>query len=250
MAVITGASAGIGEAIAWSLAKAGYDLALLARRVERLEALRDQILEGTSGVEVYVVKCDVRRRREVELIATQDWADRVAVVVNNAGLAKGVQKIQDGDPSDWEQMLETNVAGLLYTTRAFLPGMIKRKSGHIINLGSVAGRWVYPGGAVYCATKFAVRALSEGLRMDLMGTPIRVTNVEPGMVESEFSLVRLENAEKAKQVYKGMRPLTPQDIAETVRWCLDRPQHVNIQEIVIYPTDQAAISMVHRSEGF
>ncbi|MGE0527317.1 MAG: SDR family NAD(P)-dependent oxidoreductase, partial [Bdellovibrionales bacterium] len=134
----------------------------------------------------------------------------------------------------------------LYLTRKVLPGMIESGRGHIVNLGSVAGRWVYPGGGVYCATKFAVRALSEGLRMDLLGTPIRVTNIEPGMVETEFSQVRFGSKEKAEAVYRGMRPLYPQDIAETILWCLTRPPHVNVQELVLFPTDQAAVHLVHR----
>jgi 3-hydroxy acid dehydrogenase/malonic semialdehyde reductase len=143
-------------------------------------------------------------------------------------------------------MFDTNVKGMLYLTRAILPYMIKKKNGHIINLGSVAGHTVYPGGAVYCASKFAVRALSEGLRMDLAGTNIRVSNIEPGMVNTEFSKVRLGDQAKADQVYAGMTPLSPQDIAETILWCLQRPAHVNIQELIIYPTDQAAVGQVTR----
>jgi NADP-dependent 3-hydroxy acid dehydrogenase YdfG len=168
------------------------------------------------------------------------------VLVNNAGLAKGTEKIQDGQTHDWDVMIDTNVKGLLYLTRACVP-LFNATSATIVNLGSVAGRWLYVGGAVYCATKFAVRALSEGFRMDLAGTGIRVCNIEPGMVESEFSIVRFEDEAKAKAVYAGMKPLTPQDIAETIAWTISRPKHVNIQELVIFPTDQAAVGQVSRN---
>lgn len=155
--------------------------------------------------------------------------------------------MQDARIADWDEMFDVNVKGLLSLTRGLLPFMIRNKSGHIVNLGSVAGRWTYPGGAVYCATKFAVRALSEGLRMDLVGTGIRVTNIEPGMVNTEFSKVRFGDQAAADKVYAGMTPLSAQDVAESILWCVQRPAHVNIQEIVIYPTDQAAIGLVHRS---
>jgi NADP-dependent 3-hydroxy acid dehydrogenase YdfG len=154
--------------------------------------------------------------------------------------------MQDADVNDWEEMIDTNIKGLLYMTRGVVGFMITKKSGHIVNLGSVAGRWTYPGGGVYCATKFAVRALSEGLRLDLIGTPIRVTNIEPGMVQTEFSLVRLGDQRKADQVYDKMTPLSAQDLAETILWCVQRPAHVNIQELVIFPTDQAGVGFVNR----
>jgi NADP-dependent 3-hydroxy acid dehydrogenase YdfG len=168
------------------------------------------------------------------------------VLINNAGLAKGTDKLMDGKPADWDAMIDTNVKGLLYMTRAVLPFMMSAQRGHIVNIGSIAGKWVYPGGAVYCASKFAVRAINEGLRMDLLGTPLRVTNIEPGMVETEFSEVRLQSAERAKSVYAGMTPLSAADIAESIFWCAQLPAHVNISELVIMPTDQAAIQMVHR----
>lgn len=242
-AFITGATAGIGEATARRLAGEGYALILNGRRLDRLEKLQAELPTETS-----LAPFDVRDRRAVEHFATnqKELLKKVDVLVNNAGLAKGTEKLQDGDPLDWEIMIDTNVKGLLYLTRAILPHMLERKSGHIVNLGSVAGRWVYPGGAVYCATKFAVRALSEGLRMDLLGTPIRVTNIEPGMAETEFSVVRLGSKEQADRVYQGMRPLTAEDLAETLSWVISRPAHVNIQELVIYPTDQAAVGLVSR----
>ncbi len=196
-----------------------------------------------------IIVCDVRDSLAVEQ-KMKDYKTQLSginVLINNAGLAKGTTTFQDSNPSDWNEMLDTNVVGVLNMTRLVLPFLIANQSGHIVNLGSVAGRYVYPGGAVYCATKFAVRALSEGLRMDLSGTGIRVTNIEPGMVETEFSIVRMGGDKtKADEVYKGMNPLTAHDIAETVCWCLERPAHVNIQELVIFPTDQAAIRQVHR----
>lgn len=246
-ALITGASAGIGTATAELLAGRGVDLILVARRGERLNALKRR-LESSFKVHVEAVTLDVRHGEQIVEFAdrNRELLSRLDVVVNNAGLAKGVEKVMDANTHDWDVMIDTNIKGLLYVTRAVLPDLMKQPSAHIVNIGSVAGRWVYPGGAVYCASKFAVRALSEGLRMDLQGTNVRVSNIEPGMVETEFSEVRLGDRERAKSVYKGMRPLSAQDIAETVLWCLERPAHVNIQEVVIFPTDQAAISQVHR----
>lgn len=249
-ALITGASAGIGLACAELLAEQGLDLVLLARRHERLEKIRRD-LQARFKVDVVVGAVDIQDRAQVEGFFKNHTAavESVDVLINNAGLAKGTAKFADADPRDWDVMLDTNVRGLLYVTRALLPSMLKRPQAHIINMGSVAGRWVYPGGAVYCASKFAVRALSEGLRMDLQGSSVRVTNIEPGMVETEFSEVRMGDRERAKAVYQGMQPLSAQDIAESILWCLARPAHVNIQELVIFPTDQAAIQMVQRRES-
>jgi 3-hydroxy acid dehydrogenase/malonic semialdehyde reductase len=169
------------------------------------------------------------------------------VLVNNAGLAKGLSSIQDGDPADWEEMIDTNVKGLLSVTRAVLPHFLKNGRGHVVNLGSVAGHWVYPKGNVYVATKFAVRALTQAMRMDLSGTPIRVTEISPGMVETEFSLVRFGgDVARAKAVYSDFDPLRPEDIAETITWCVNRPARVNIQELVIYPTAQASPTLITR----
>lgn len=245
-AVITGATSGIGLATAEALAQTGVNLVLLARREDRLAKVQGE-LSKRHGVRVEIASLDIRDRAACEkLVADRPSVREADVLVNNAGLARGTEKMPVAKIQDWEDMIDTNIKGLLYMTRFVSEQMVKRDHGHIINIGSVAGRWVYPGGGVYCASKFAVRALSEGLRMDLMGTKVRVTNIEPGMVETEFSQVRFEDADKAKAVYKGMTPLSGEDIAETVRWCLDRPPHVNIQELVIFPTDQAAIQHVHR----
>ncbi len=244
-ALITGASSGIGLAVAESFAAQGIDLLLVARREERLLKLKTR-LERKHKIDVTVAAADMRKAGDIAALAEIKAFAGVDLLINNAGLARGTEKIQDANPADWEAMLETNVTGLLRLTRALLPHMIKKKRGHVVNLGSVAGRWVYPGGAVYCASKFAVRAISEGLRMDLIGTGLRVTNIEPGMVETEFSEVRFQSKERAKGVYKGMTPLSAQDIAESILWAVQRPAHVNIQEMVIYPTDQAAIQHVHR----
>lgn len=245
-ALITGASSGIGLATARGLAAQGLELILVARRKDRLQKVKSEI-ESQFGVPVNIVDVDLQRTSALATKIAQIDLGKIDLLINNAGLARGVDKLQDADPSDWDAMIDTNVKALLALTRIVLPHMLKRKFGHIVNVGSVAGRWVYPGGAVYCATKFAVRAISEGLRMDLMGTPIRVTNIEPGMVETEFSEVRLGDKERAKSVYRGMTPLTPEDIAECIVWSVQRPQHVNIQEMVIFPTDQAGIQHVHRA---
>lgn len=251
-AMITGASAGIGWATAEELAQAGYSLILIGRRADRLKELRDRLVKTTmqssSQQEFKTVQLDVTKKAQIDDFVQSEGAalENISVLVNNAGLAKGTDKLQEAQVSSWDTMIDTNIKGLLYLTRAILPFMVKNRSGHIVNLGSVAGRLVYPGGAVYCATKFAVRAISEGLRMDLAGTNIRVTNIEPGMVSTEFSLVRFEDPERAAKVYEGMTPLEPKDIAETIVWCVQRPPHVNIQELVIYPTDQASVDQVTR----
>jgi NADP-dependent 3-hydroxy acid dehydrogenase YdfG len=247
-AFITGASSGIGAATAQILAERGLSLILAARRMERLESLKLK-LESQFKVQVETVALDVRQPQQILEFSerNREWLSRVDVLINNAGLAKGSDKFAEANPSDWDAMLDTNVRGLLYVTRVLLPHLIKQPKSHVVNLGSVAGRWVYPGGAVYCASKFAVRALSEGMRMDLQGTSVRISNIEPGMVETEFSEVRFHgDREKAKSVYSGMTPLSARDIAECVAWCLDRPAHVNIQELVVFPSDQSAIQQVQR----
>jgi 3-hydroxy acid dehydrogenase/malonic semialdehyde reductase len=247
-AVITGASAGIGEATAKELSRKGYNLILVARRKERLEKLKAQI-EASCRSRVEIASIDITDPKQIEsFVQTHSHLLKdLEVLVNNAGLAKGTDKMQDARTSDWDDMIETNIKGLLHFTRAILPFFVAKQKGHIVNLGSVAGRWTYPGGGVYAATKFAVRAISEGLRMDLLGKHIRVTNIEPGMVQTDFSLVRLGSKEKADAVYAGMKPLTAEDIAETISWVVSRPAHVNIQEVVIYPTDQASVRDVHRT---
>lgn len=245
-ALVTGASSGIGLACAEELAAAGMNLILVARRKDKLDKLRADLVQR-YGVEVEVHSVDIQSRASVErLFKSSAEFESIDVLVNNAGLARGTEKLFHGKFNDWDEMIDTNIKGLLYMTRLAVEQMVRRDAGHVINIGSVAGRWVYPGGGVYCASKFAVRAITEGLRMDLMGTKVRVTNIEPGMVDSEFSMVRFQDKDKAKAVYQGMTPLSPKDVAETVRWCLDRPAHVNIQELVIFPTDQAAIQHVHR----
>lgn len=240
-ALITGATAGIGYATAEILAQKGMNLMITGRRLERLSEMKNSF-ENQYAVKVETLCFDIQDFKACEATVLPKLLDKsLYILVNNSGLARGVEPLQEGRIQDWEQMIDTNIKGLLYMTRLVLPSMIKNKSGHIVNLGSVAGRWVYPGGGVYCATKFAVRSISEALRMDLLGTPLRVTNIEPGMVETEFSDVRLEDKEKAKKVYKGVNALQARDIAETIAWCVERPDHVNVQELVIYPTQQAAV---------
>lgn len=247
LSVITGATSGIGLATAWALAEAGSDLVLTGRRNGRLESIKQEI-EAKYSVKVHSLNFDVSKRSECEqtIKAHQRLFFDMDLLVNNAGMAKGLSSLQDSKIDDWEQMIDTNIKGLLYMTRLLLPIMLQNKKGHIINLGSVAGRWTYPKGGVYCATKFAVRALTESLRLDLLGTPIRVSTVDPGMVETEFSLVRLEDEERAKAVYHGMTPLRPEDVAQAILWCAQRPLHVNVQEVVLYPTDQASTQNVFR----
>ncbi len=246
--LVTGASAGIGAACARAFAGAGARLVLAARRTDRLEGLA-AALRDAHGTESFLLALDVR---DAEAVAgafaalPPEWAE-VDVLVNNAGLGRGLEKVQEGTVSEWDEMVDTNVKGLLYVTRALVPGMVARGRGHVINIGSVAGHEVYPGGAVYCATKHAVGAITKGLRMDLLGTGVRVSTVDPGMVETEFSVVRFRgDRERADRVYAGMTPLMADDIADAVLWCATRPPHVNIDEIIVKPTDQASATLVHR----
>jgi serine 3-dehydrogenase len=243
--LITGASAGIGAACARAFAAQGARLVLAARRVERLRELAAE-LEGT---EVHLVELDVRDSAAVAATLgalPAAWAE-IDVLVNNAGLGRGVEKVQEGTTEGWDEMVDTNVKGLLYVTRAVTPSMVARGRGHVVNIGSVAGHEVYPGGAVYCATKHAVGAITRGMRMDLLGTGVRVTTVDPGMVETEFSVVRFHgDEERAKKVYANMTPLTPDDVADAVVWAATRPARVNIDEIILKPTDQASVTLVHR----
>ncbi|HEX8360902.1 MAG TPA: SDR family oxidoreductase [Longimicrobium sp.] len=246
--LITGASAGIGAACARAFAREGARLVLAARRTDRLQALAEE-LRAEHGTECHLIALDVRDRQAVaETLGglPAEWAE-VDVLVNNAGLGRGLEKLQEGTTEDWDEMIDTNVKGLLYATRALTPGMVARGRGHVVNIGSVAGHEVYPGGAVYCATKHAVDAITRGLRMDLLGTGVRVSTVDPGMVETEFSVVRFKgDEERARRVYANMNPLTPDDIADAVLWCATRPPHVNIDEIILKPTDQASATLVHR----
>lgn len=248
-ALVTGATSGIGWATAEALAAQGFSLFITGRRSDRLEELSKSLLKKFPQIQIKAASFDISDRFEVSEFMKAHYGElaHINVLVNNAGLASGTEKVQDASLDDWETMIDTNVKGLLFVTRGVIEHMVRKNSGHIVNLGSVAGRWTYPGGAVYCATKFAVRALSEGMRMDLLGTKIRVTNIEPGMVNTEFSFVRLKDQVKADKVYEGMTPLSAQDIAETIAWCVNRPAHVNIQELVIYPTDQAHVGQISRT---
>jgi 3-hydroxy acid dehydrogenase/malonic semialdehyde reductase len=246
--LVTGASSGIGAACARAFAGAGARLVLAARRAERLEALAAE-LRDTHGTESRLLELDVRDPGAVAATLgalPPEWAE-VDVLVNNAGLGRGLEKVHEGDPAGWDEMVDTNVKGLLYVTRAVVPGMVARGRGHVVDIGSVAGHEVYPGGAVYCATKHAVDAITRGLRMDLLGTGVRVSTVDPGMVETEFSVVRFHgDRERADRVYAGMTPLVADDIADAVLWCATRPPHVNVDEIIIKPTDQASATLVSR----
>ncbi|VEP16351.1 NADP-dependent 3-hydroxy acid dehydrogenase YdfG [Hyella patelloides LEGE 07179] len=247
--VITGASSGIGAACAKQFAQEGASLILAARRKEKLEAVAAEI-KATYKVKTHLLEMDVSDRATVEttLASLPEPWNKVDILVNNAGLSRGMDKLQEGDIQNWEEMIDTNVKGLLYVTRSLLPGMVARNQGHIINIGSIAGHQAYPGGNVYCATKAAVRALSEGLKMDLFATPIRVSSVDPGTVETDFSKVRFRgDIERAKKVYEGMNALTPQDIAEIVVFCATRPSNVNISELLVLATDQSSATMVNRS---
>jgi serine 3-dehydrogenase len=246
---VTGASSGFGWAIARRLASEGYGVALAARRLDRLERLA-QLLRAEQGASARTIRLDVRDRAAVERTLVQagsEFLESVDVLVNNAGLALALDPIQAGNPDHWDQMIDTNVKGLLHVTRAVLPGMVRRGRGHVVNIGSVAGHQTYAGGAVYAATKFAVRAISDALRHDVLGTGVRVTNVEPGLAETEFGLVRFGgDQERASSVYRGLRPLRAEDVAEAVAWAIARPDHVNVQSILLMPTDQAAVHAVHR----
>lgn len=250
-ALVTGATSGFGEACARRLAREGCHVAVTGRRADRLAALAAE-LRREHGVEAPDLCFDVRDRAAVESVlgARKDLLDRLDIVVNNAGLALALDPVHKGDPDDWDRMIDTNVKGLLYVTRTVLPGMVARGRGHVVNIGSVAGHQVYAGGAVYCATKYAVRAISDALRHDVLGTGVRISNVEPGLAETEFSLVRFEWDEKrAKSVYDGVNPLRAEDVADAVHWCVTRPAHVNVQSVLLMPTDQAAAHAVHRRKA-
>lgn len=239
-ALITGASAGIGEACARAFASYGVELILLARREARLEELRKE-LEREHRISVRPVTIDVRDRAAIlELAERLAGEDQIPdILINNAGLSRGLDPIQGGHFEDWDEMIDTNIKGLLNVTRALLPHMIRRDRGHIVNLGSIAGHMVYPNGNVYNATKFAVNALTQAMNVDLVGTNIRVSSIDPGAVETEFSLVRFHgDTDRAAAVYQGYQPLTPADIADAICYVTNTPEHVNIQELVIMPTAQ------------
>lgn len=250
LALITGASSGIGAACARRLAAEGAHLVLWARRADRLERVAADLGTG-HRVSLSVAVVDVRDRTAVNRAAEAlVHAGRVPdVLINNAGLASGLSKIQDGDPEDWDRMIDTNVKGLLNVTRAILPHMIARGRGHVVNIGSTAGHQTYPMGNVYNATKFGVRALTEGMNLDVAGTPIRVSAVDPGFVETEFSEVRFHgDKERAAAVYQGFKPLTGDDVADAIAYIVNLPEHVNILDLVIVPTAQRNVYVVDREQ--
>ena len=247
-AFITGASAGIGQACATLLAKQGYHLILCGRRQERLLTLK-QSLESEHGIQCHILSFDVRNREEVEaaIASLSDEQRQVDVLINNAGLAMGLSSFEDGDFRHWDTMIDTNIKGLLYVSRTLVPHMIAGGGGHIVNVGSIAGKEVYANGNVYCATKHAVDALSRNMRLDLSKFPIKVSAIHPGAVETEFSIVRFEgDTERAKKVYEGFENLVAEDIAEGVWFMINRPPHVNINEMTIMPTAQPMAGVIHR----
>ncbi|MEN8144790.1 MAG: SDR family NAD(P)-dependent oxidoreductase [Gemmatimonadota bacterium] len=248
-ALITGASAGIGAACARKLAAEGFELALWARREERLDTLAAE-LSAETGASVRTAAVDVRDRGQVERSAAELSGDGWTpdILINNAGLASGLDFLHEGDVEDWDRMIDTNVKGLLFVTRQILPQMVARGTGHVVNIGSTAGHTVYPRGNVYNATKFAVRALSQGMNLDVAGTGIRVSSVDPGMVETEFSEVRFAgDRERARDVYQGFQPLSADDVADAVHFVVTRPPHVNAINLVLVPTAQRGGSVVDRT---
>jgi serine 3-dehydrogenase len=247
-ALVTGASSGIGQATAEALAAEGARLILAARRMERLEELAAR-LKAEHGTEALLIQLDVRDRAAVaERLGKlpPEWA-AVDILVNNAGLSRGLNPLHEGLIDDWDEMVDTNVKGLLYVTRAILPGMVERGRGHVVHVGSVAGRDPYAGGAVYCGAKAAVAMIGRAMKIDVLEHGIRVTTVEPGLVETEFSLVRFHgDAERAKKPYQGLQPLTPEDVADAIVWAVTRPPHVNVQDMLLLATAQATATLVHR----
>ncbi len=241
--MITGATAGFGRAIAVKFAKNGYNIIVTGRRNERLKQLEKEL--ALYNIKVLSLNFDVRNREEVESIIKnlpEEWKN-IDILVNNAGLAVGLSHINDGDTDDWDRMIDTNIKGLLYVTRAVSPLMVSRKCGHIFNISSIAGKEVYENGNVYCASKHAVDALSKSMRIDLLKHNIKVTNIAPGMAETEFSIVRFKGDEKkAKEVYKGIEALTGEDIAEVIYYCASLPSHVCINDLTITPTQQAGVN--------
>jgi len=244
---ITGASSGIGKSCAYAFAKQGANVIISARRVEIVKEFAKDIVDK-FGVKAHAFKLDVRNREEV-LNAVNTLPDEwkgIDILVNNAGLAKGLNKFHEDDPTVWDEMIDTNVKGVLFVANAILPGMIERKFGHIINIGSIAGREAYPKGAVYCATKHAVDAITRSLRMDVIDKNILVSTIDSGLVETNFSNIRLGDPEKAKNVYKGLSPLTGDDVADAVVFCASRPAHVNIAEITLLAARQASATISYR----
>ncbi len=248
IALITGASSGIGAATALAFAAEGARLILTARRTAKLAEVAARALAHGAAA-VHSIEMDVRERHAVQHAIDAlppEWAE-IDILVNNAGLSRGLEKLYTGRIDDWEEMIDTNVKGLLYVARAVVPGMVVRQHGHIVTLGSMAGEMVYPNGAVYCATKAAALAINDGLREDLLGTPVRVTAIDPGLAETEFSTVRFHgDAGRAANVYKGLAPLVAEDIADAILWAVTRPDHVNIARITLSTVHQANSLLVHR----
>lgn len=253
--LITGASSGIGRATALAFAGAGARLLLCARRLGKLQELEPGLLAAGAPAVLSVV-LDVADRAAVDALLgpsgslPQDWRE-ISILVNNAGLSRGLGKLYEDDPENWEEMISTNTRGLLFVTRAVVPGMVSRGHGHIVSLGSTAGHQTYAGGTVYCATKAAERVISEGLKLDLMGTPVRVTSIDPGMVETDFSNVRFRGDQaKAAKVYENITPLQPEDVADSILWACTRPAHVNIHSMLLTSIDQAnSNTLVRRDPG-
>jgi NADP-dependent 3-hydroxy acid dehydrogenase YdfG len=249
-AFITGSTSGIGRAVALRLAREGVNLIVCGRRTERLMELKGA-LESAYGVKTCALAFDVRVYGEVEKAVNSlpdEWRG-IDILVNNAGLAAGFDPLHRGSVDDWERMIDTNIKGLLYVTRMIVPDMVARRAGHIVNIGSIAGKSVYPNGGVYCATKHAVDALSRGMRMDFLPYGIRVTQVCPGAVETEFSIVRFKgDSRRADRVYEGYTPLVADDIAEAVCYAVMQPPHVDIQDVLVMPTAQADAAMFHKNE--
>lgn len=249
--MITGATAGFGKAIAEKFAENGYNIIITGRRKNLLDKLENDLL-ALGRIKILSLCFDVRKKEEVESIINnlpEQWKN-IDILVNNAGLASGLNHIQSGDIDDWEKMIDTNIKGLLYVTRNVAPLMVARKKGHIFNLGSIAGKDVYENGNVYCASKFAVGALSKSMRIDMLKSNIRVTLIAPGMAETEFSLVRFHgDDQKAKNVYKGFDALSAKDIADVIYYCATLPEHVCINELEITPTQQASVNYSYRRES-
>jgi len=248
IALITGASSGIGEATAEMLAQNGFDLILTGRRIEKLKSLKEK-LEKDNECQISILQFDIRDKNETKAAfntLSEDWK-KIDVLVNNAGLAVGLDPIHNGDEDDWDRMIDTNVKGLLNITRLVSPLMVERNTGHIVNISSIAGKEAYANGNVYCATKHAVQALTQSMRIDLVKHGIKVSSVAPGAVETEFSLVRFKgDQQKADNVYTGFTPLYAKDIAETILFMVTRPSHVNIDDVLIMPTAQAFSRVIHR----
>lgn len=249
--LITGASSGIGRACAHKFAKEGWNLILNARNEAKLDELKAELEMEYPKIAVWKLPFDVRDRKQAQAALESlpaEWA-MIDLLINNAGLVIGVDKEFEGDLDEWDIMIDTNIRGLLAMTRLVVPGMLERGRGHIINIGSIAGDAAYPGGSVYCATKAAVKALSDGLRIDLVDTPLRVTNIKPGMVETNFSVVRYRgDKEAADNFYKGIRPLTGDDIAETVYFAASAPAHIQIAEVLLMPTNQATGTISYKKK--